>query len=300
MNGKECLFFHPENHVNPVCCNEFMSKVLNLIKWGVTLGKEPQTFLGAKWIPIFLKRVPESKKRIWALRILSLSPHYFIKPEDPKYKGMSNNKYLETVFRDCVESREKLYDRVLKNYLKENQTVLDYGCGPGFLSKIASEHVEKIYACDISTGALACARVVNNSENLEYVIADESGLNSIPNESVDLVFSFHLIQHLTDEIFEIVLANCQKKLKQGGLLLLHIQLEDAVWKKEEEWKTDNSLQGKIKYRYGLHCFGRTKESHIELVAKHQFTDIQIESFASMINEDSEDVHSQYILTARKV
>jgi SAM-dependent methyltransferase len=277
-----------------------MSKVLNLMKWGLTLGKQPQTFLGAKWIPPFLKRVPESKKRIWALRILSLSPHYFIKPDDPKYRGMSNKQYLETVFQDCAESRVKIYEGILKKHLNENQTVLDYGCGPGFLAKVVAPNVKKIYACDISTGALACARIVNAATNLEYVVADEEGLKSIPDESVDVVFSFALIQHLTDEVFEIVLENFRKKLKPNGLLLLHIQLEDDIWKTEEKWKSDKSVQGKIKYRYGLHCFGRTKEAHVEMVTKHQFAEIQIESVASMIDENFDDVYSQHILTARKV
>ena len=136
-----------------------MGKLANIAKWGLTLGKEPQTFLGAKWIQTFLDKIPESKKRIWALRILSLSPHYFINPDKPEYRNLSSDEYLEAVFADCVSSRVKIFEHILKNHLSERQTVLDYGCGPGFLAGVVAPNVNKIYACDISTGALACARI---------------------------------------------------------------------------------------------------------------------------------------------
>ena len=276
-----------------------MGKLSNLAKWGLTLGKEPQTFLGAKWIQTFLKKTPESKKRIWALRILSLSPHYFINPDKPEYQNLSQNEYLETVFNDSLLSRVKIYEYILKNHLDENQVVLDYGCGPGFLARVVAENVNKIYACDISTGALACARILNPAPNLEYVVADEAGMNGIPNKSIDVVFSFAMIQHISDEVFELVLENCRKKLKPGGKLILHIQLLDSDWRTEDQWKSDTSVRGRIKYRYGLHCFGRTKESHIKFVRKHGFKNIDITNIANLTPEDFDDICSQSLLTAIK-
>ena len=42
-------------------------------------------------------------------------------------------------------------------------------------------------------------------------------------------------------------------------------MTDDVWRTEDQWKADTSLQGKIKYKYGLHCFGRTEQAHIDAV-----------------------------------
>lgn len=276
-----------------------MRKIFNAAKWSVTLGSAPQAFLGAKWIQSFLRRVPESKKRIWALRILSLSPHYFIFPDAPKYENLSFDDYLETVCKELYESRLILYERIFKDYLAVDSVVLDYGCGPGFLAKIVAEHTRKVFACDISDGALACARIINSAPNLEYLRADEIGLASISDESLDAILSFAMIQHISDDIFEIVLENCRKKLKPGGTLIFHIQLEDSTWRTEKQWKADQSFAGKIKFRYGLHCFGRTVETHREIVSKHRFGDIKIESIANFLDEDYEDIKSQYLLTARK-
>lgn len=274
-----------------------MRKLLNVAKWGATLGREPQQFLGAKWIPKFLNRRSDAKKRIWALRILSLSPHYFINPDHPKFAGLSHNDYLEAVFDDCVESRQKLYDQILAPHLRADDAALDYGCGPGFLAAVAAPNVKRLYAVDISTGALACARILNAAPNLEYIMADPAGFAHIPDESLDVIYSFAMVQHLTDEVFELVMQNCRAKLKSGGRLVMHIQLIDEVWKPESEWVNDTSLKGKLKYRYGLHCFGRSKEQHTETVERNGFTDVKIADIADIVTDDFDDICSQHLLTA---
>lgn len=276
-----------------------MSKLLNLAKWSLTLGSEPQNFLGAKWIPVFLKRVPEKSRRKWALRILNMSPHYFLDGGNPKFADLSLDEYLEEVYRLLSESRRDIYQQILRPHLEEEYTVLEYGCGPGFVAKAVSPHVKKVFACDISTGALACGEIINESENIEYVVADEKGLSAIKDESLDAIYSFAVIQHITDEVFEIVLENCHQKLKKGGKLVLHIQLKDETWKTENEWKSDESLKGKIKYKYGLHCFGRTKERHEELVSKYGFSNIEFEDLTDLTNENSSEDDSQKLLLATK-
>ena len=70
------------------------------------------------------------------------------------------------------------------------------------------------------------------------------------------------------------------------------------WKTEEEWKGDASLKGKIKYKYGLHCFARTEATHREMVERAEFEDIRIESVADIVEERFDDICSQHLLTAR--
>jgi SAM-dependent methyltransferase len=277
-----------------------MSKILNFVKWSITLGNEPQNFLGAGWIPAFLQRVPDKSKRKWALRILNLSPHYFFDGDNPAYKGMKTDEYLETVFRINAESRRDIYQKVFAKHLEKEFTVLEYGCGPGFLAKAVSPHVKKIYACDISTGVIKCAEILNKGENIEYLVANNEGLSKIKDESLDAVISFAVIQHLTDEIFELVLENCRRKLKKDGKIIFHIQLNDDVWKPEAHWKADTSLKGKLKYKYGLHCFGRTKENHEEIISKHGFSVEEFESLKDLQNPNSSDADSQFLVVARKM
>ena len=274
-----------------------MMAIPEFIKWGAALGREPQTFLGARWVEWILDRAPEGKKRNWALRLLSLSPHYFIDADAPENSELSRTDYLEKAFLVYSESRRKIYDQILEGRLKPDDVVLDYGCGPGFLAKTVAQHVSKIYACDISAGALACARVLNSAPNLEYVMADPSGIAAIPDAGVDVIYSFAVVQHVSDEIYKIVLENCRQKLKPGGSLILHIQLIGDGWRTEKEWKGDTSLKGKIKYKYGLHCFARPESVHRESAELSGFTDIRIESVAELVEEHFDDICSQHLLTA---
>ncbi len=276
-----------------------MRKLINVAKWGATLGTGPQTFLGARWVRSILERSSPEKKRLWALRLLSLSPHYFLDPEDPKYRGMSNDEYLEAAFRSYVDSRKAIYKDILADKLSADDVFLDYGCGPGFLAKVVSENVKRAYALDISPGALECARVLNPSPTLEYVLADESGLTSIPDSGIDVVFSYAVVQHLSDEAYSKMLETCRNKLRAGGKIIIHIQLIDWQWKTEEQWRADRSLQGRLKFKYGLHCFGRTKEVHLEMVNAHGFTKGAITPLSNMLADPDGDLVSQALLTAEK-
>jgi cyclopropane fatty-acyl-phospholipid synthase-like methyltransferase len=275
-----------------------MNKFLNVIKWGLTLGKEPQNFLGARWIEKFLAKIPASKKRLWALRFVSMSPHYFIS-ENPEYRRMTQEKALEASFEEVKISRVNIFEKLLKAHLERNFTVLDYGCGPGFIAKIAAGYVKKVYAIDISSGAVACAKIINAAENIEYLKADAKNLEKIPDESVDAVYSYAVVQHVTDEVLNIILANCRRKLKTGGKLLLHIQMPNEIWKSQKDWEKDNSLKGKLKYNYGLHCFGRTAEEYCEMAKKQGFADFQLEKFKGFDAQYTEELEFQRLLIAYK-
>ncbi len=276
-----------------------MRRTLDVAKWALSLGREPQTFLGAPWVTRVLDRAPEARKRVWALRLLSLSPHYFINPAAPEYRGMTTDQYLEAAFQETIESRVRIYEQILRGRVSAGDVVLDYGCGPGVLAKVLAGHVGKVYACDISTGALACARVLSAAPNLTYVVADSAGLDAIADEDLDVVFSFAMVQHLSDEVFERVLARCRTKLKRGGRLILHIQLPGGAWRTEEAWNKDSSVKGRMRFRYGLHCFARTEDHHRDVVSRHGFEGITVENLADLVSGNRDEARSQGLLTATK-
>lgn len=273
------------------------NRALTVFKSVATLGREPQSFLGAAWIPAFLRRLPKNKQRKWALRILALSPHYFLNREKPEFRNLPLDAYYEEEVKLGTASRNSIYENVLKPHLRADDVVIDYGCGPGFVSKAMSPHVKKLYSCDISTGALACAEIINSASNITYVKADEKGLSTIPDSSIDVVVSFAVIQHLSDEIFSLVLENCRQKLKPGGRIVFQIQLTDDVWKTEAEHRDDGSLENQIKLKYGLHCFGRTAEAHIEKLEEHGFDNIQITHIADANGNSFAGFSEGHLLTA---
>lgn len=272
--------------------------ILEVIKWNLTLGQEPQTFLGAKWIEKILELIPESKKRLWALRFVSMSPHYFI-TEIPEYRKMSNEQVLESSFKSVRQSRIDICNKLLNKHLQISDVILDYGCGPGFIANIVSENVKKVYAVDISAGAIACAKILNGAENIEYLRADKEGLRAISDELVDVVYSFAVAQHLKDEVLNEILKNCHQKLKQGGKLLLHIQMTNEIWLTQQDFAKDTSIKGKLKYQYDLHCFGRSEEKYLEIVGSQGFENFSLEEFKGFDAKYDEELKTQRLLIAYK-
>jgi len=276
-----------------------MSRIVDVVKWGATLGSGEQNFLGARWVRTFLKHAPAVKRREYALKVLALSPHYFLDANDPKYRNLSRSEYVEDAFRRCVASREKIYDQILRERLSPDDVVLDYGCGPGFLAGVLARHVKKVYALDISPGVLACARILNDAPNLEYVVADAVGFAAVPDAGIDTVVSIAMAQHVSDGVLNSVLENCRQKLRPGGRLIMHVHLLEAGWRSESEWKSDTSARGKLKLKYGLNCFGRISEEYVATTAARGFENIAIIPIADIVDEQFDDICSEHLLTAER-
>jgi 2-polyprenyl-3-methyl-5-hydroxy-6-metoxy-1,4-benzoquinol methylase len=274
-----------------------LSRVLDVVKWIAALGSGEQNFLGAWWVTQLLARTPEAKKHRRALQILSLSPHYFIRND----KGHSADGIdsLEQFYQACRISRERIADEILAPYLLPDDIVLDLGCGPGFLSVAMAAKVQKVIGFDISPGAIACAKVLDPAPNVEYISGVSAGLDNIPDDPVDVVVSFAVIQHLTENVYVSVASDCYRKLKPGGRLILQVQLPDPKWRSEQDWRSDRSLKGRLKFRYGVHCFARTDEEHRRILCEAGFTEISIQAISSLVNERFDDVCDQYLITAKK-
>ncbi len=241
---------------------------------------------------------PKKYRRILTLWVLSLSPHYFFRDIDKSYRNIGIKEFLEREYDRNLKSRTEIFNGILSNYLNKSAVVVDYGCGPGFLSKHVSFAVKQIFAVDISQGALECAKIINSAPNLIYINVNEID-QKISDNTVDLVFSFAVIQHVNEVIFEEILKICSKKLKKSGVILLHMPLEIPTWISEEEQKKDKSLFARLKLKYALNCFGRTKEQVTSLLNKNGFENIQINDIMNMRRQGNDDVFNQQLVIAQK-
>lgn len=88
-------------------------------------------------------------------------------------------------------------------------TILDFGCGPGWLLSSLPETWRKI-AVETSPRAVAECRARG--------ISPYSGLQHIEPSCVDIVFCHHVIEHCFDPL--AVIASLRGVLKKGGWLIL--------------------------------------------------------------------------------
>jgi SAM-dependent methyltransferase len=245
-----------------------------------------QNFLGARWVGRLVDRSPAQLRERVALRLLSLSPHYFY-ARDIRAEAERNRR-----------SRQALVDTLIAPHLIRAARVLDYGCGPGYMACAVAARAEHVDAVDISSGVLACAKALNGRPNISYLRPDE--LRQEP-ETVDLAYSFAVVQHLRTELLVDMLGLLADKLRPDGNLLLHFAVPgQGGWRTEAEWTADQSIVGRAKLRYGLNCFGRSVSEMEALVSGSGFTDVAIRSLSGSVTvPGDDDITQQHWLTARR-
>jgi cyclopropane fatty-acyl-phospholipid synthase-like methyltransferase len=253
-----------------------------MIVTSVLILSDPQNFLGAAWAPWLLQRTPRRYRKAVGLKLLSLSPHYF-----------SGNVEKEAE-RNRI-TREQIALDVIAPLVKPTYCVLDYGCGAGYMARAVSRLVHHVDAVDISDGVLACAEALNDEDNIRYLNVRSSGFQSISMGTYDLAYSFAVAQHLTDDGLAKLLGDVKGRLKGGGLLLLHVVIDAPDWRTEEEWRNDTTLHGRIRFRYGLHCFTRTAEQICAQVRVAGFRSVTIEPLSTKTTVE-DDVARQHLAT----
>jgi SAM-dependent methyltransferase len=254
--------------------------VISRATWGGS-----QNFLGARWVEWIVSRAPEAARQRVALRLLSLSPHYFY-DHDLAAEADRNRR-----------SRQILADELIAPLLTPGARVLDYGCGPGYLAASIARRVSHVDAVDVSRGVLACARALNGSPNIAYRTPAEFRASA---GTVDLAYSFAVVQHLRTDALVSALGLLAEAVRPGGTLLLHFAVAGELgYRTEEQWLSDGSLAGRAKLRYGLNCFGRSAAEMVDLVAQTGFTDVTARPLSGRIAIPGDDIPDQHLLTARR-
>lgn len=252
-----------------------------------------QNFLGARWVASSLNIAPRNWKRGLALRFLAASPHYFYRTE--ANARLSTSAFLESEYRRCLDARKLIMDGLIATYVRPSFVCLDYGCGPGFLAVAAAPKAARVIACDISAGVLACAAAINPAPNIEYRRIAKSGGIPAKDGEVDLIYSFAVIQHVTDGVLRGILDEFRRVMKPGATAVCHVVLDFGGWKSESDWRADKTLKGRLKWEVGLHCFSRSRHSLEELIDKAGLKLLQISPISGLgVQLAGDDVERQHL------
>ncbi|MBZ5668201.1 MAG: class I SAM-dependent methyltransferase [Acidobacteriia bacterium] len=192
--------------------------------------------------------------------------------------------------RNRVSRRQIVHD-VIRPHISPGDVVVDYGCGPGYMAVEAALFAKCVIACDVSEGALACARVLNGAPNIRYV----NVIRASEYEGVaDLAYSFAVAQHLRDAVLSEALRTVHHMLRPGGRLLMHVVINGVGWKSEADWLGDTSLRGRVKLRCGLDCFSRSPERMLSLAEGAGFSHCRFLPLAGLTSVH-DDVAHQHLL-----
>jgi SAM-dependent methyltransferase len=101
--------------------------------------------------------------------------------------------------------------------IRENDKVLDIGCGDGFLSKrFYSKRARIVDALDIDTDAINCARRYNFSENIKYYNINAIS-DSFPEQNYNIIAWDGAIGHFSLDSINKILKKIRHSLNNDGV-----------------------------------------------------------------------------------
>jgi SAM-dependent methyltransferase len=85
---------------------------------------------------------------------------------------------------------------VLQRWVTRDATVIDIGCGPGRLSRLAAGYAGRVVGIDQSPADIKTARQLSEGQNIEYLIGDVTV--DLSDSRFDVAMLVHVLEHIDD------------------------------------------------------------------------------------------------------
>ena len=181
---------------------------------------------------------------------------------------------FSNVFRDYI-TKKGLINSIPFN---KNSTVLDFGCGVGRLSKFISQKVDHVVGVDISGKMIEVANLINSGSNISYFNIPNGPSNLIGNYKFNTIFSYWVIQHISNTRLSEILKEFSALLTADGRIYICEQISTNklvtenihIQRTEEDYIQLFNQNGfeivskKIIFRmpsYGLNLFKKIGSTH---------------------------------------
>jgi len=114
--------------------------------------------------------------------------------------------------------RNPWIQKVLENKGISSGSILDIGCGGGFLTHFLAKHGHRVKGVDLSLKSLDIAKKLDSTQGIEYTRASAY---SLPYEdaSFDVCCAMDLLEHVENPAQ--VVREASRVLKKGGLFFFH-------------------------------------------------------------------------------
>jgi 2-polyprenyl-3-methyl-5-hydroxy-6-metoxy-1,4-benzoquinol methylase len=105
-------------------------------------------------------------------------------------------------------------------WIREADSVLEVGCGEGFGCNFFSRHAARVTGLDIDQDLICRCGERYSRDNLRFIVEDIVHPHQPPAHEYDVVVSFEMIEHVTREDGQRMVANVAGHLKDRGLAIL--------------------------------------------------------------------------------
>jgi len=170
------------------------------------------------------------------------------------------------------KSRRKLIFELLKK-IKYRNNVLDIGCGTGYNLLYFKPLFKNVIGMDISKNAL----LLSSKRRIKNLFLGDAKRISISNNSVDVVLSLDLIEHIKDD--NIVISEIHRILRKNGTLILSVPAFNFLWSKH-----DDLLHHKRRYNKSqIHCLLTKNGFKVEKISYWNFFLFPLISIYKLLN-----------------
>jgi 2-polyprenyl-3-methyl-5-hydroxy-6-metoxy-1,4-benzoquinol methylase len=109
--------------------------------------------------------------------------------------------------------------KLIKKYSRENDKLLDYGSGPGFLIKHLLKNNVNVTALEFSTDSLKRIRETYDGQNGFMGAYSIEELN-LKNHRFNIITLIEVIEHLDNNYLELTFINIHRLLEPDGYLII--------------------------------------------------------------------------------
>lgn len=150
------------------------------------------------------------------------------KRKDYRFSIFSSKDFSEPIFdKSGIDSFNILLE-ILKSWNIDisDKTVVDYGCGAGRVTKFIAKVAKRTIGTDISEKMIDRFRQrLGDTKNIELFVGSGKDLEPLKNDSVDIIYSLWVFQHIPERIVPQIIKDCHRVLKKGGLLIFQMALD---------------------------------------------------------------------------
>ena len=129
---------------------------------------------------------------------------------DPADRKGHKNYYIDLLQKMALEEALEL---------KEDEVVLDFGCGSGRFSYWIAPRVKKVVGLEITPEMIELAERHRTVENVEFIVYDGFHFPVFPY-LFDLVVSVGVLQMMRGEVLKRNISQLAQYLKEGGKICL--------------------------------------------------------------------------------
>ena len=132
----------------------------------------------------------------------------------------------------------------------QGQSLIDLGCGTGFIINIAKKYVNRITGVDVTQAMLD--RVDKSGSCEIHLINHDTGSVVVPPASFDVATAYSFLHHLYD--IEPTLKTAFNALKKGGKLYVDLEPNFYFWQELNKLNRDGDYDSIVKREIESVCY----------------------------------------------